>query len=402
MKKGFIHHNGIVQVHKEDEGLVEGKVRPKIYALKQNPMSGEYFLEEEKEAYNVGKIYGTIQTQRADRIVKAYLESEKNLGVLLSGTKGTGKTVLIKLIANIAVKDLQVPVITINQRFAGDAFNAFIEDIGECVVLFDEFTKVYRHKEEQEALLTLFDGLNSTKRLSILTSNEPNQVSEFFIDRPGRILYHFEYTNLDRETFEGYLEDCLKVEHFRKNIIRSYENATMFSFDMLQTLVKECNAYPDLQYRDITIPLNITELRSKRYLKFISIEQPENKEKEQKAVKLTVKDFEYYYDAEEVDHPEEILLPTFGGSFTPTDYMDFDRSLGLNFEDVEKEDSESRNKRFKEYRTIRNKRITDLRNQPACNNIRLTYENYVGDENGTCIYLDKSTGVKLIVEEVWR
>ena len=50
MKKGFIHHNGLVQVHKEDEGLVESTVRPKIYALKFDMMAGTFFLQEEKES----------------------------------------------------------------------------------------------------------------------------------------------------------------------------------------------------------------------------------------------------------------------------------------------------------------------------------------------------------------
>lgn len=405
MKKGFIHHNGIVQVHKEDEGLVETKVRPKIYAMKFHPEMG-YYLQEEKTKYNVGKIYGKTQTERATRIINAFKDSSKNLGVLLSGTKGTGKTVLIKLIANIGVQELQVPVITINQEYSGDSFNSFIEDIGECILLFDEFTKVYRTKEDQEKLLTLFDGLNSAKRLSILTSNEPNQVSQFFIDRPGRILYHFEYTNLDRETFDGYIADNLVATHYLKHITRSYENATMFSFDMLQTLVKECNMNPEMDYRDITIPLNITELRSTRWLKFIQISQPENVEKSQEAITISLNELTEEYNPEEYKNPDEILLKTFGAYFDPNYYVDRIKALGNKLpeypEAKENENQEEFKDRFNKWRKDKEKLISKLLEQPVMDEFQVNFTNMKKQDGDMITYFNEKTGVTLILQEVWR
>jgi hypothetical protein len=67
----------------------------------------------------------------------------------------------------------------VNERHIGDDFVHFLQSIDQpCVVIFDEFEKVYSY-EEQAALLTMFDGTMSSKKLWILTCNHQHNVNEF-------------------------------------------------------------------------------------------------------------------------------------------------------------------------------------------------------------------------------
>lgn len=374
MKKGYVVQNGIVRIHKEAEGHIKAKIPTAIYSVKYNDMMDEYYLEEDKKKYKIGKIYGTVQQNRAKRIMNAYKYSDKSLGVLLSGLKGTGKTVLIKLIANEAV-DMDIPVVTVSSRYLGDSFNSFIESLGECVILFDEFTKVYKKVEEQEYLLTLFDGLNSTKRLSILTSNEPRQISEFFIDRPGRILYHFEYDNLDVETFLGYVDDNLKAVQYLDDIKRSYETSHMFTFDILQTLVHECNENAGMEYRDIVNPLNITALRAKKYYKVIKVELAGDETKPEGELWEWKKD------------DKELLLEPF--------YLDFELSQVVNTNELfklndRKATPEEKMDRLDAYRKSIYSRYFEL-----------SYMDFKHERDGIRFYKDKD-GYEITMTEVWK
>lgn len=275
IKTEFIENNGVVTVNKVTEGHRKSKVPVGIYAVKQDQRTGEFFLVKEKDSYKIGKIYGKLQQTRAKRIQKAYSTTDSSLGVLLSGLKGTGKTVLLKLIANRMVKK-GLPVISISTAYIGDDFNSFIESLGKCVIMFDEFTKTYNTKEAQAKLLTLFDGLNSTKRLTILTSNEPRQLNQFFFDRPGRILYHYDFSNLDEETFYGFLNDNLKSKLFRKDIIKTYRTSFMYTFDILKTLVHECNTNEEMKFSTIVAPLNISELRTETYVRVLEVQHEDS------------------------------------------------------------------------------------------------------------------------------
>ena len=123
----------------------------------QQDQQGNLFLEQIDSFNNPSKLYGDT-TRNADRIINTFLDRSNSTGVMLNGEKGSGKTLLAKTLS-IKCAEQDIPTIVINAPWHGDRFNQLMQTIEQpCVVLFDEFEKVY-DKEEQESILTLLDGV---------------------------------------------------------------------------------------------------------------------------------------------------------------------------------------------------------------------------------------------------
>lgn len=152
---------------------------------------------------------------KVDKVLSSFHCAERNLGVILSGDKGIGKSMFAKLLCIKAV-EAQLPVILIDSCVPGIA--RFIESIEqECVVLFDEFDKTFKNThdhDDQSALLTLFDGTAGGKKLFIVTCNELYRLSDFIVNRPGRFHYHFRFNYPEPDDIRAYLKDKLKPEFY--------------------------------------------------------------------------------------------------------------------------------------------------------------------------------------------
>lgn len=211
------------------------------YTVGFDKMSGTFYLEQIESFELSGKIYGNA-TRHADRILRTFLSRPNATGVMLTGEKGSGKTLLTKKIAvDAAAQD--IPTIVINQPWAGEGFNAFMQMIDQpTVIIFDEFEKVY-DRETQEQMLTLLDGVYPSKKLFMLTCNDKWRVDSHMRNRPGRIFYMIDFKGLDAEFIREYCDDNLNAKEHIDKICQIAALFSEFNFDMLKAMVEEMNRY---------------------------------------------------------------------------------------------------------------------------------------------------------------
>ena len=185
------------------------------------------------------KMYG-LQTEFCEHVLKTYKNTTGNFGVMLTGTKGTGKTVTAKTLAN----DFDLPVIIVKDM--GPQNQSMIEYLGsfnfDCVLFFDEFEKNFSEKDS--TILQIMDGVYSSeyRKIFLLTTNEMT-VNENMVGRPSRIRYVRKFGNLDIKTVEDYLNDELKVPEARQELLDFIDTLTISTIDILKTIVNEVNIH---------------------------------------------------------------------------------------------------------------------------------------------------------------
>ncbi len=217
-----------------------------VYEMQSHPKIGLYLTKVYDGFTFPYKVYG-VETKFIDWIVKTWNEKNTNLGLLLNGIKGTGKTVTAEIICN----KLNLPVILVNQPFN---IGSFVNSIDQEVILFfDEYEKVFDKKslegeDEGESsnpgILTLMDGVLSSehRKMFILTTNEP-RVNENMIGRPSRIRYIKTFGNLQVETILEIVNDKLKYPEFKDKIVDFVSKLEIITIDIVKSIVEEVNIH---------------------------------------------------------------------------------------------------------------------------------------------------------------
>lgn len=212
------------------------------YKVGFSPMAGFYL--EDADSFKINeKPYGK-HPEKISKVINLYNNIERSVGVLLSGRKGMGKSMFARLLSANFAETHNMPTIIVTEAYPGIV--DFIESIKqECIVMFDEFEKVFddsERKEPQDKLLSLFDGLSQTKRLYIVTVNDIRRVNQFMINRPGRFHYHLQFNYPSLEEIEMYLKDKLDPKyHNQITLVQRFSNRFDLNYDSLRAIAFELN-----------------------------------------------------------------------------------------------------------------------------------------------------------------
>lgn len=228
-----------------------------VYTIMFHPEQG-WFLLRDEDFELPDKVYGNITRQR-DRIISTFLDRSGSTGALFAGEKGSGKSLLAKAISHKLAKS-DVPTLLVNNSYGGDSFAKFLSAFTQpTCVLFDEFEKTYDdRKGEQDALLTLMDGVYTSKKLFLLTCNDKYRINQHMKNRPGRLFYFLEFGSLDSEFVKEYANDNLR-ENLKTHVpklVALADSFDAFNFDMLKAVIEEMNRYSEAP-KDALSLLNI-------------------------------------------------------------------------------------------------------------------------------------------------
>ncbi len=224
----------------DDTIQVVDKLPKRVYTMNFNPDCREIFLEDFADEFHFDfKIYG-MESRLIEHIMTTFENTTSNLGILFNGTKGTGKTITAKIIAN----KTNLPVILINAPYPGLA--DFISKINSsCVLFFDEFEKNFdTEKGHDLELLSVMDGVFNSpyRRVFLLTANKL-YINENFIGRPSRIRYKKSFENLSTDVIMEYLDDCLKDKSKVQEVLTFIDSLAISTIDILKTIVEELNIH---------------------------------------------------------------------------------------------------------------------------------------------------------------
>ena len=247
-----------------------------IFRIYEHPQTKRLGLERIDDTFRFDfKIYDLDCEDILLKIIKTWTsdlfrESNKNLGVIFNGIKGTGKTIAAKLLCN----RIGLPVIVISKPV--DGILEFIQSLHfESIVLIDEAEKTFR--EEQEVLLKMIDGVyNNMRKLYILTTNKLS-IDENLLGRPGRIRYIREFSNLSARAVNDVIDDNLKDVSLKEEILKLVDSLEISTIDILKVIIDECNIMgsvpsgfmlniPKAKYKMQIVSFDNLELQSHREL----------------------------------------------------------------------------------------------------------------------------------------
>ena len=221
--------------------------------------SGFYLEKTSNLNYN-NKVYGNTMS-RVEKTFNAFKHKDSSLGVLMSGDKGMGKSLCAKLMCARAIEE-GMPVLIVERAYEG--LSSFISSIDqEVCVFFDEFEKTFGAKDDHEEtgldpkteMLSLLDGISISKNLYILTCNRTYSL-DYFLARPGRIHYHFQFSYPSPQEIREYLIDNVKKDKISEekiNSVISYSHVKKLNYDHLNAICFELNTAEEIKLEDLNI-----------------------------------------------------------------------------------------------------------------------------------------------------
>lgn len=229
--------------------------KEKTYELRWDSWESVSYFEETLGLALPEKTYLSKKDEAyIERITDTFKKTKKlTTGVLLDGIKGTGKSVMAKLIAHTT----NVPVIIVNSNYPTSRIAGVFESIKtEVCVIFDEIEKNDRSWRTDD-LLGFLDGIKTTcKKLVLFTCNEIKNIHDCFMDRCSRIRYRKTFENkLDEEVLNTILNDFdINDNNVKEVILEKFKTQTI---DNILTFIEEYKQFDKLSIDEILEGMNI-------------------------------------------------------------------------------------------------------------------------------------------------
>ena len=247
LQDGNVFSQGSATTVSHPEGLPKG-----VYEVKVS-MTG-FYLSKIAESFTFDyKLYGLNQ-KFIDYVLKTYENTTGNLGVLLDGIKGTGKTVTAKELCN----NLQLPVILVQSM--GNSNDKLIKYLSttinfDCIFFFDEYEKEFKDSSD---VLSFMDGTYNSiyRKVFLLTTNEL-KVDLNLLGRPSRIRYKKSFSNLSEEVTREILNDILEDKTAIEKVIELTHSMNIITIDLIKAIATEINIHGVEALPDIKETFNI-------------------------------------------------------------------------------------------------------------------------------------------------
>ena len=234
--------NNVWSVYGADYQMSEStnqmNILPKgVYKLMKNPMTGAFYVTRISDSFEFNyKVYAT-ETKFINHVMTTWNNMDENLGLLLDGVKGTGKTITAQQIANAT----ELPIIIVPFNYEG--LTNFLNNLQQDTVIFiDEYDKIF--ERYSNSLLTVMDGVlkTSTRLMFLLTSNN-DYLDTNMVMRPSRIRYIKKFGNMSLATIIEVVDDMLIHTQWRKDCIKVISGLHIITMDLVKSIIEEVNVH---------------------------------------------------------------------------------------------------------------------------------------------------------------
>lgn len=258
----FVKIGNEIRVKPNLDGMSYDLINGKVYDLKWNSYEGYGYFVENGDLNMPKKLYKLEDDDKFINRVLTYFNSEnsgKTIGVMLAGTKGTGKTMLSKRIA----LESNLPIIVVDTRFPSRALNKVFKNFTTPVcILFDEIEKNEDWWSTKD-LLGFLDGVEAnTKKIVLMTCNETNEIDDNMFDRCSRIRYFKEYEANSNEVFIRFMAEDKGVANIDEVVEFIKEYMEVKSFDNISAFLDEVLLFPDLSLDELMIDMNLSTTKT--------------------------------------------------------------------------------------------------------------------------------------------
>jgi len=255
-KKSTILRDGEVY-HLFGNVIIEDKLPIGVYELKFGP-KGEVALQKVDDIHMPDKAYSNDKNFIEHVLTEWETLKTGNLGVLMEGKKGLGKS----FTANRIAKEAGVIVLKITHQVSNtvDLFG-FLDKIEQDYVLqIDEFEKIFPDKYaydddgdrldvgdkaiiSQKDFLSYLDPggvLKKIKTMFLFTAN--GNINQYLKNRPSRVRYYREYHKISDEVINEIISDLLVDEKFKQDLLENVDVKDL-NVDVLIQIINEVNKH---------------------------------------------------------------------------------------------------------------------------------------------------------------